>query len=276
MKIYLNGEIVDKGQVGELFEPGFLFGWGAFETLRSYAVKTAASGRPAFLKEHLERLNESLDFLGLDRPQIDFGAEFSRLMGENDLRDAYLRVTVYKKKNSLGVILDASEFNYYRDDVYEKGVKLVPAPFSRFSRDQFLKIKSVSYVKNRLAWAAAQKQGAEEAIFFNEKGFIQEGSRSNIFFIKGRRIFTPAADCGLLEGVTRKAVLDICRQQSLSVAEDEYTLEDLFSAEEVFITSSLMEVMPVREIDGKQFKVKNYTLTPAIRALYKKSAQGEV
>ncbi|UCC94396.1 MAG: aminotransferase class IV [Candidatus Omnitrophota bacterium] len=263
MKVYLNGAFIDKEDIEELLEPGFLFGWGVFETLRVY------NKRVAFLEEHLTRMKRGLEFLGLECPNIDFKAAIQRLLGENNLSDAYLRIAVFKKRKSIGVVIYGAEFTYYKEDAYKKGAKIIFAPSFRCSQDPYLAIKSISYVKSRHAWFHAQRQGKDEAIFLNEKGFIQEGSRSNIFFIKDKDFFTPSHRCGLLDGVTRKVVIDICKDEGYRVAEGEFTKEDLLSADEAFLVSSLMEVMPISEIDGCSLDRQKFTLTPLIHKKYR-------
>ncbi|MFH1504927.1 MAG: aminotransferase class IV [Candidatus Omnitrophota bacterium] len=252
MKIYLNDKLVEKEGVEEIFEPGFLFGWGVFETLRAY------KGRVLFLGEHLGRLRQGLGFLELDYPEIDFKKIIDNLLVENNLSNAYVRITVYKKRKSIGVSIYADEFNYYKEDTYQKGFTVVFSPFIRYSQDPFLKIKSISYVKSRLAWHFAQKQGKDEAIFLNEQGFIQEGSRSSVFFVKDNVVFTPCLECGLLEGVTRNKIIDICKKENIKIVEGEFKKEDFLSADESFITSSLMEVMPIGSTGALTKKIHSH------------------
>lgn len=263
MEVYSNGQFIDASGAEEILEPGFLFGWGAFETLRVYKKKTA------FLEAHLGRLKKGLDFLGLDYPDVDFGKTIATLLEKNHLDDAYLRITAYKKRKSTGLMVYAAEFDYYKEDSYKAGAKVALAPFARHSQDPFIKVKSTSYVKSRLAWFSAQKQGKDEALFLNEYGVIQEGSRSNVFFVKQEEVFTPSVECGLLEGVTRKVVIDLCKREGLAVNEGEFTKEDLLSAEEVFLTSSLMEVMPVSGIEYKTFDHDAYVVTPLVLKKYR-------
>lgn len=245
MKVYLNEEIVDKENLNEVFEPGFLFGWGAFETLRVYGEKIP------FLDMHLERLKKGLNFLELEYPQVNFKEVIDNLLSENKLEDAHVRITVFKKRKSPGVIVYAAEFDYYKEDSYQRGAKAIFSSFRRYSQDPFLRAKSISYAKSRVSWFNAQKQGKDEAIFLNEKGFIQEGSRSNVFFIKNKDVFTPSIECGVLDGVTRRVAIDICRREGIKVIEGEFSKEDLLPCDEAFLTSSLMEVMPLVECEGK-------------------------
>ncbi|MFH1771615.1 MAG: aminotransferase class IV [Candidatus Omnitrophota bacterium] len=246
MKVFLNGRTVEEKSVEDLLEPGFLFGWGVFETLRVYNAKIS------FLSEHLKRLRQGIDFFELMPPDIDYTKCINNLLSENKLINAYVRIAVFKKRKSTGIIIYASEFNYYNDESYKKGFKAIFAPFVRYSKDPFNFVKSISYARNRHAWFLAQKEKKDETIYLNERNHIQEGSRSNIFFIKDGAIFTPSSDCGILGGVTKAKVIDNCRNLGFNVSEGEFIKEDLLSSDEAFLTSSLMEVMPLVECDNKK------------------------
>lgn len=264
MQTYLNGNIVDVQTLTEVMEPGYLFGWGVFETLRAY------QRRLPFLGEHLARLETGARFLKLTPLSIDYKQIITGLLAGNNLFDAYVRITVYKKRTGIGCIVQVSPFEYYKEEEYIKGAQVIFSDIVRHSQDDFLKVKSLSYVKNRIAWLAAQEQKKEEAIFLNEKGILQEGSRSNIFFVKNNKVFTPALSCGLLEGVTRNVVVNICKMHKIEVIEGEFSREACMRSDEVFVTSSLMEVMPVSVLEDRAFDVKKFTVTARIRAEYKK------
>lgn len=267
MEVYLNGELVAESRVKELLEPGFLFGWGLFETLRFY------DSRPVLLNEHLKRLEAGAVQLKLDCDCQAIAKICRQVISRNRLKEGYLRISLFKKRTAAGLMVYAAPLAYYPKEAYASGVKLVLYPFQRFSKDPFIKVKAISYLKSRLCWLFAQEKGAEEALFYSEQGFIQEGSRSNVFFVKGGKVFTPSARCGLLEGVTRKAVIDVCRGCGLDLIEGEYTARRLSGADEVFITSSLMEIMPVCEYEGKKFDVQSYRVTPRIYRGYRKYLQ---
>ena len=179
MKAYLNGKSVDFGELEDLLEPGFLFGWGVFETLRVYNKK------PAFLAEHISRLKQGCAKIFLELPQVDFQRQINALLEENNLTNAYCRITVFKKRKGTGVIIYTAPFNYYQGQDYQKGFKAVISPIIKNSQHPLVGIKPISYLDSRYSWKTAQDKGKDEALFLNEKGFLAEGSRTNLFFAKG-------------------------------------------------------------------------------------------
>ncbi len=245
MKVFLDGGLTEDSLIKDLLEPGFLFGWGVFETLRVYNKK------PAFLSEHIKRLRQGCERIFLEFPGIDFKKEISRLLEENNLTNAYCRITVFKKRKSTGVMIYTADFKYYTDEDYKKGFKAVVSPIAKNSRHPLCGIKPISYLDSRYAWKIAQDKGVEEAIFLNEKGFLAEGSRTNLFFIKGKTLFTPSLECGILNGITRVKAIETIKSQGYRLEEGEFQLEGLLNSDEACLTSSLMEVMPLVEVEGK-------------------------
>lgn len=255
MKIYLNGKIEDKEKIDEIFEPGFLFGWGVFEVLRVYKKKTF------LLDKHIERLNKSLSLLGIDIPKIDYQNIIAGLLKANNLEDAYLRITAYKKRKETGVIIYVSEFSYYLKETYEKGFSVLIYPQKLYTKTLSFSLKSLSYLEKRLAWFYAQKNKKDESLILNQEGFLVGGSRTNLFLIKKNKIFTPCRDCGIFSGITRDFLIEVIRKElNFEVVEKKITLDDLKKAEEIFLSSSLVEVMPVGEIDGILKEKSNLTL----------------
>lgn len=245
MKIYCNNNLIDKESCPEIFEPGFLFGWGAFETLRSY------QGKIPFLNLHIARLNDTLNALGIEEIEIDFKGKIEELLKINNLEDAYIRITAYKKRTSTGILIYVDEFGYYQPQTYEKGFTAILSPYKKNSQDNFLQIKSLSYLENRLSWFEAQKQKKDEALVLNEKDFLIGGSRSNLFIVKNKEVLTPPLNKGAFYGITRKVLINELKESKIEVLEKEITVKDLLSADEAFLTSSLLEVMPLVEYDGK-------------------------
>jgi 4-amino-4-deoxychorismate lyase len=214
-----------------------------FETLRVY------NGKPAFLAEHLTRLKKGAETIFLKFPDLDYTNTISALLNENKLKDAYLRISLFKQREETGILIYVDKFTYYPDEIYRKGFTLIASPFRRHPESIYLKVKSISYLESRLAWAHAQQKNKDEALFLSTEGYVQEGSRSNIFFVQKGTIFTPALECGLLDGITRNQAMRVAKSLDYPVQEGKFTLSHLFSAEEVFLTSSLMEIMPVREVE---------------------------
>jgi branched-chain amino acid aminotransferase len=245
MKIFANGNIIDKENLEEIFEPGFLFGWGVFETFRAYC------GKIPFLKEHIGRLNDGLNILGIEEVKIDFKPKVEELLKVNNLEDAYIRITAYKKRESTGVIIYVDKFGYYPQSAYEKGFSAIISPYKRNSQNHFAQIKSLSYLENRMSWYEAQKQNKDEALILNEKEQLIGGSRSNLFIVKGAEVITPALADGAFYGITKKAIINELKNLRIKILEKEITPEDLISCEEAFLTSALLEVMPLVECGNK-------------------------
>ena len=135
-------------------------------------------------------------------------------------------------------------------------------------------IKSLNFLNNVLAKIEAKKQGAYEAIMLNENAFLAEGTISNIFFYKGGSLCTPSIDCGILDGITRGIVTDLARQEGLSVQEGMFTKNDLYAAEEVFLTNTTMEVMPVSAVDSQTYPVGK--IARLLRKLYRRGVNAYV
>jgi len=246
MKVYSNGDLIEKEAISELFEPGFLFGWGVFEPLRVYG------GKISFLAEHIERLNKSLELLGIGKIELNWEKTVKELLRENNLEDAYLRITAYKKRKNTGVLIYVDKFNYYAQEVYEKGFSAIISPQRRCSKNICSKIKSLSYLQNRISWLEAQKVKKDEALVLNPDNFLAGGSRSNLFLIKDNQVLTPSIEDGAFEGITRRVVIEIAKELGLSLKQEKLKLEDIYSSQEAFITSALMEVMPLVSCEDKK------------------------
>lgn len=262
MKVYCNGDLIEKQRLGEIFEPGFLFGWGVFEPLRVYGQSIP------FLGEHVQRLNGALSMLGLDAVTIGWEKTIKDVIAENNVKDAYVRITAYKKRKGTGLLIYADSFTYYEDAIYEKGFTALISPYKRNSAELASKVKGLSYLQNRLSWFEAQKKQKDEALVLDEQGYIVGGSRSNLFVVKDSCLISPQ---GAFSGITRKAVLAIAKEKGIVVKEAPLRVEDLTYCSEAFITSALMEIMPLVECEGK--KIGNGSpgeLTRAVHSEYRK------
>lgn len=248
MKIYSNGEFIESSTLGDIFEPGFLFGWGAFETLRVYKRKAL------FLKKHLERLNNALERLEIANIDVDYEKIIDELLTANNLEDAYVRISCYKKRKGTGLSIYVAEFAYYPPAVYEKGFSAITSVHYLDTKSISWKIKSLSYLEKRLAWYQAQKEKKDETLIHNGQGYIVGGSRSNLFLIKDDRAIVPSRDCGIFEGITMEVAKKILKKIDFSVVEKEINLDDIFMCDEAFLTSSLLEIMPLVECDDRPIK----------------------
>lgn len=229
---------------------GLLFGEGAFETLRVYG------GRPFRLDAHLERLAAALRVVGISVPDM---AERLRqgvddALAANSLADAWVRITITAgvEDGAPNLIVAAMPLPELPASLYASGVAVVIAS-SRFVREPasvLSGLKSTNYLVSRLARKEALARGAHEAIFLNTHGRPAEGASSNIFLVGDGALVTPAPDEGILAGITRQTVLELAKETGVAFAERAVERSELDAADEVFITSSLREILPVCSVDG--------------------------
>ncbi|MCC6465254.1 MAG: aminotransferase class IV [Planctomycetes bacterium] len=251
--ISVNGRFVPPGEATvSVLDHGFLFGDSIYEVVRTVNGRLFAADR------HLKRLRNSADRLELKLPHDDdwFVQHLRDMQQRRDGSESYLRVIVTRGEGALdlhpgtctcpGVIGIAKALPRWDDELYAHGCKIIVADVRRNPKQATdPAIKSGNYLNNVLAIMEARRQGATEALMMNVHGFLTECTTSNVFVVKGGVVKTPALDQGLLEGVTRGFVLEVCRGLKLPVEETSLTADDLHRADEVFITSTTRDVMPV-------------------------------
>ncbi|WKY47990.1 aminotransferase class IV [Eubacteriaceae bacterium ES3] len=244
-------------------DPGYLYGYGLFETIN------VQEGNMEFYHEHMERLIKSSPKIGLAFKNDPFKIEEDcyRLIRANRIRTGALRVTFSKGKRRNNLFITARE-NPYGNEEYRKGIALALSQFRRNEESLLVSLKSNNYLENLLHLNKAKSKGFNEVIFLNTKGKLSEGSLSNIFFIKDQVVCTPAEDCGILPGIMREKVLEVLEENKITCEKGYFTLEELLGADEVFVTNSLMEIMPVHRVDEKSFKIGLDTGASRIRTLY--------
>lgn len=221
-------------------DSGYLFGRGVFETI---LIKE----KPIFLKEHIERLNRGIEYLGLgDKIEEKFVLDKIKYY---NIKNKALKIIVSEKN----LVLEEREVTYKEED-YKIGFSLKLSKVIRSSNSDILKIKSINYLENIIEREKALKEGYNEVVFFNEKGFLSEGSISNIFIVKNKNIYTPHENSGLLNGTVRNFLIN-----NYDIKETNISLEDILNCDEVFITNSLMGIMKVSIFEGKTYKESNIT-----------------
>ena len=259
MKIYLDGAFYSKEDAKiSVFDHGLLYGDGVFEGIRAYR------GRVFKLSEHIERLFDSAKAILLTIPHT--AAEMERIVLEtcrqNAIQDGYIRLVVTRGVGDLGlnpvkcpqatVFCIATGISIYPERVYQEGLKVVTASTQRIGPASLSPaIKSLNYLNQVLARLEGNLAGADELIVLNHEGYVAECTADNVFIIKKGRILTPPVSAGALGGITRGAVMDIARNLGTPVQEVNLTRYDLWVADEVFLTGTAAEVVPVREIDGR-------------------------
>ncbi|WP_059049665.1 branched-chain-amino-acid transaminase [Paenibacillus senegalimassiliensis] len=257
--IYLDGQYVTKDQAKvSVYDHGFLYGDGIFEGIRIY------NGNIFKCKEHLDRLYDSAKSIMLNIPLSyqEMEDALVETLRRNELRDGYIRLIVSRGAGNLGldpnrcptasVVIIVEQLAIYSEEAYKTGLKTVSVSTRRNIPDALNpKIKSLNYLNNILVKIQSNLSGAGEAIMLNGQGYVTEGSGDNIFIIKNGVITTPPCYLGALDGITRQAIMEICRQKGYSLQEQPFTLHDVYVADEVFLTGTAAEVIAVREVDGR-------------------------
>ena len=224
---------------------GSYFGQGVFETILWL-------NKPVFLNEHIERLKIGMKVIGLEPLEEE---ELRSFLGSMDVGNKAVKIMV----TPLNVVISFRDIPY-KDEDYKEGMSLKTSHLLKNSTSCLTYIKSSCYIENILEKNRASQEGFNDALFFNEKGYLTETSCSNIFIVKNNKIFTPKIENGLLHGIIRQWVIE-----SFFVEERDILYKDLEEADEVFITNSLMGIMKVSRID----KI-TYSKDAAIKKIMKK------
>ncbi len=261
MYIYLNNAIVKASDAKvSVFDHGFLYGDGIFETMRAY------NGVIFMFDEHLSRLFRSAAYISLDikRSISDIKIAIYETLKANSLSNAYVRLSISRGYGPIGIdpdlckentfVIIANQFKSYPNSYYLEGIDTIVSSVRRNPVEALNpQIKSLNFLNNILAKIEAKKMQAMEAIMLNIEGFISEGTISNIFFAKDEMLYTPSINCSILDGITRGVVIELAKRNGIKVIEGQFRLEELHSASEVFLTNSSMELMPVRRVNDKKY-----------------------
>ncbi|MBN2910637.1 aminotransferase class IV [Polycladomyces sp. WAk] len=256
--VWLNGKLVPENEaVVSVMDHGFLYGVGVFETLRVYA------GHPFLLKDHVDRLSRGLQLLRI-RPPLslnEWTEAIRRLLDANELRDAYVRISV--TGGAVGPGLSARHYDEpttvifvrplpkWPEQMYTEGKTVEVLDIPRQVPGGTESLKSHNYLNSVLArLEMGERFPTHEGLQLSPGGWIAEGIVTNLFFVRDGTICTPSTETGILPGVTRRFVLELARQSGLPVEEGRYPLSVLTEADEIFLTNSLQEIVPVRKIPG--------------------------
>lgn len=257
--IYIAGSLVPKEQaVVSVFDHGLLYGDGVFEGLRSY------NGKVFRLAEHIERLYESALAIRLEIPMTReaFSAAVNETVAANGISDGYIRALVTRGSGTLGldpnrcsnpqVIIIADTIMLYPQEFYDHGLELITSSVIRNHPAALSpRIKSLNYLNNILAKIEGLKAGCIEVLMLNHKGEIAECTGDNVFLVKHGKLFTPPLDAGILEGITRNAVIELAVEAGIDVRETALTKHDVYVADECFLTGTAAEVVPVVRVDDR-------------------------
>ena len=224
---------------------GFQSGYGVFETMRGYR------GRLFRLGAHLQRLMSGAAFLDIKIDPIELDLLVPRLLEDSHLAEARVRLGAAAEKGGIaGIVITVESYQPPSAEDYDRGLPAVIASIRRQSDSPIIRHKTLDRREYDLAKAEAEDRGAAEAIFLNEYGQVTESHRCNTFMVKNGALKTPRLGCGLLPGITRAAILELARRRRIPFEETNISAAELLESEEVFITSSLIEIMPLTTIDG--------------------------
>lgn len=259
MKVFIDGKYyAERDAKVSVFDHGLLYGDGIFEGIRAY------NGRVFKLEEHIDRLFCSAKALLLKIPMSR--AAISRAVVDtfrvNRVRNGYVRLLVTRGPGTLGlnphrckrpsVIIIAGDIQLYPKSYYEKGLDIITVPTMRNLHSAVNPaIKSLNYLNNILAKIEAVQAGVDEAIMLNESGYVAEGSADNIWAVQDGTLCTPPTHVGILEGITRKVLQELCEENKIPWREKNMVVHDLIKAEEVFLCGTGAELIPVVEIDKR-------------------------
>lgn len=257
--VYVDGRFVPREEaVVSVYDHGFLYGDGVFEGIRVY------SGRVFKLDEHIRRLYDSAKAILLDipMPPEEMKGVIVEAVRRNGMHDAYVRPIVTRGRGDLGidprkcahptVVVIVDHIQLYPDRAYQEGLRVVTATHRKNAADALNpRIKSLNYLNQVLARMEANLAGADEALMLNHQGYVCEGSADNVFVVRQGEVWTPPDHVGILRGVTRDAVLEIARELGIPALERPFTLHDVYTADEVFLTGTGAEIGPVVSVDGR-------------------------
>jgi len=282
-KVWINGNMVpyEKACI-PVFDRGFLYGDSVFETMRSYA------GVIFRLDEHLERLLRSLKSLGINAPysKKQMAGEACRCLKMNRLKGASIRLSVTRGRTEPGIDCDgpcrantvmiARRFEGYPEWMSRSGIKCRISDIRQNEYSPVSGMKTGNFLNYVLARSDAKKNGADEAILLNTKGYVTEAAVSNIFIVRKETLLTPSVGSGIIPGITRAVIISIAKRLKIKTEERSVHPKELTSADELFLTNSLAEVIPVVKIDSRVIgKGKPGDITKLLRISYQKQVISE-
>lgn len=267
MKVYIDGKFYDKKSAKiSVFDHGLLYGDGVFEGIRAY------NSRVFCLDEHLERLYESARSICLEIPLSfnEMKAAVLKTLRLNKLKNAYIRLVVSRGEGDLGldprkcpkpcVIIITDKITLYPEDKYRNGLRIITVATKRNIPEALSpRIKSLNYLNNILAKIEVNLAGVLEGLMLNKEGYVAEATGDNVFLVYEKKengknhvvMWTPPVHAGILEGITRKKVMELARRRNYHVYEKLFTLHDVYTSRECFLTGTAAELIPVVNVDGR-------------------------
>ncbi len=263
--VYIDGQYFPRAEAKiSVFDHGLLYGDGIFEGIRLY------EGNIFRLDQHLNRLWDSAQAIVLTIPMTK--EELAEVVAEtcrrNNLHSGYIRLVITRGDGDLGlspkkckvpsIICIAANIKMYDQKFYEEGLTILTSGARRIAPDTFsARIKSLNYLNNIMAKISAEESNMGEALMLNGEGYVVEASGDNIFVIKNGVLYTPPTWMGALRGITQDAVIEIAEESGYKVVREPIALYEVYTADEVFLTGTAAEVIPVRRVDGRDIKDGN-------------------
>lgn len=257
--VYIDGRFypISEAKIS-VYDHGLLYGDGVFEGIRVY------DGLVFKLKEHIDRMYDSAKVIKLSIPmeKEEMVKAVVETLKVNGIKDGYVRIVVTRGVGDLGldprkcprptVIIIADAIQIYSAEAKEKGLTAIISSVRRDAVDATShEAKTLNYLNSILAKIEANEAGVDEAIMLDHRGFVSEGTGDNIFIVKGGVVYTPPRAAGILPGITRDCVIQLCRELGIQVVEKDITVVELYTADEVFVTGTAAEVMPVTVVNGR-------------------------
>lgn len=275
IEIYISGQYFAKEDAKiSVYDHGLLYGDGVFEGMRAYG------GNVFRLTQHIERLNESAQAILLTIPmgKQALADAVNATLQRNKLSDAYIRLVVTRGAGSLGldpartsnpqVIIIADHIELYSKELYETGMEIITAATIRNHPAALSpRVKSLNYLNNIMAKIEGKLAGCSEALMLNHQGEVAECTGDNIFIVRRNVLLTPSINAGILEGITRNAVIELAQAAGIVVREVSLTRHDIYVSDECFLTGSAAEVIPVVKLDSRP--IGNGIVGPITRQLSK-------
>lgn len=281
---FVNGNFIPEAQASvSIFDRGFLYGDGLFETVCIY------SGKVFRLNRHFERLAEGLKTLQFTIP---LGTPMlvhwlTELIQRNAVREGFARIIVTRGISDFGlgtptardpnVVMYAQPRTPFSAERYAKGFRILIAK-ERANAQSIMEVtKTISRVHHVLAKMEAERAGVDDAVLLNTNGHLAEGTASNVFLVQKGTLLTAPIEAGLLPGITREIIQTLATEEKVPIREGKYTAQDLYGADEAFLSSSLMELMPVVEADGNRIGTGTPgPVTQKLHAAYRKLVAKEL
>ncbi|MFN8219178.1 MAG: branched-chain-amino-acid transaminase [Fimbriimonadales bacterium] len=279
--VWLNGNVMPlESATTSVADHAHLYGDGLFEGIRFY------NRRIFKFDEHLERLYHGMAFLGFQMhiPYAELREIVLDVCKQSDLPDGYIRLNVTrgtglgldpkKIEERPNVMVMVSSLNLYPPELFEVGLTIVLSPIRTIPADSLdPRLKCIGrYASNILAKQLANKAGAGDALMLNHQGYVAEGTGNNFFLVQNKVIRTPHPSCGILQGITRDAVIEMARGAGYTVKEENLTVFDVYAADEAFFTGTATEVIPAVMIDGTKIGCgKPGEVTQELMGLFKKA-----